>query len=70
MNTQEFDPSQHLRSPSTVHWFAPNGTKKSPKAYCIFVPSLQAGNQLGQGLYLNLVPFLTSPLIDLLNDVA
>ncbi|WP_292766204.1 hypothetical protein [Nostoc sp. NOS(2021)] len=26
-----------------------------------WVPSLQAGNQLGQGLYLNLVPFDTSP---------
>lgn len=70
VNTQEFDPSQYLRSPSTVHWFDPNGTKKSPKTYRILVPSLQAGNQLEQGLYLNLVPFLTSPLIDLLNDVA
>ncbi|WP_442938063.1 hypothetical protein [Nostoc sp.] len=28
VNTQEFDPSQYLRSPSTVHWFDPNGTKK------------------------------------------
>lgn len=34
-----------------------NGTKKSSKTYCIFIPSLEAGNQLGQGLYLNLVPF-------------
>ncbi|WP_425335070.1 hypothetical protein [Nostoc punctiforme] len=72
VNTQEFDPSQYLRSPSTVHWFDPNGTLVKPKDRLIvfLVPSLEAGNQLGQGLYLNLVPFLTSPLIDLLNDAT
>lgn len=61
VNTQEFDPSQYLRSPSTVHWFDPNGTKKSPKTYCILVPSLEALNQLGQGLYLNkrAIPYIS-----------
>ena len=42
-----------------------NGTKKSPKTYCILVPSLEAGNQLGQGLYLNLVT-----LLDIYNEVS
>src|SRR5689334_17554199 len=31
VNTQGFDPSQYLRSPSTVHWFDPNGTLVKPK---------------------------------------
>jgi hypothetical protein len=72
VNIQKFDSSQYLRSLSIVYWFDPNGTLVKPKDRLIvfLVPSLQALNQLGQGLYLNLVPFLTSPLIDLLNEAA
>ncbi|MBD2471514.1 hypothetical protein [Nostoc sp. FACHB-145] len=44
--------------------------EEKPKDLLYRRSQMEALNPLGQRLYLNLVPFITSPLMDLLNDAV